>query len=91
LEDVPQIVLAVIIAVWSSELISKVQIVKAVYAIFEALVHIILSCWQLFWRGNSYAEKPRYLTILIILDVIVGVVILPCSIFLLVELIENNY
>ena len=91
LEDVPQIVIAVIIAVWSSELISKVQIVKAGYAIFEALVHIILSCWQLFWRGNSYAEKPRYLTILIILDVIGGVVILPCSIFLLVELIENNY
>lgn len=91
LEDVPQIVLAVIIALWSSELISKVQIVKAGYAIFEALVHIILSCWQLFWRGNSYAEKPRYLTIFIILDVIGGVVILFCSMFLLVELIGNNY
>jgi hypothetical protein len=29
LEDVPQIVLAVLVAVWSSELISKVQIAKA--------------------------------------------------------------
>jgi hypothetical protein len=48
LEDVPQIVLAVLVAVWSSELISKVQIAKAGIAIGEALVlfiqpYIILS------------------------------------------------
>ena len=91
IEDFPQIILAVIFAVSSSEVISNVQYVKAGYAIVEASVHIMLSFWQLCCRGDTYAEKPRYLTILIISDVIGAVVILACSIFLLVELIEDKY
>ena len=91
IEDFPQIVLAVIFAVSSSEVISNVQYVKAGYAISEASVHIMLSFWQLCCRGDEYAEKPTYLTRLIILDVFGGAVILACSIFLLVELIEDKY
>ena len=91
IENFPQIILALIIAVWSSELISNVQYTKAGYAIGEALVHIVLSFWQLCGRRNNYAEKPRYLTALIILDVIGGFVILGCSMFLLVELKFDNY
>ena len=91
IEDFPQIVLAVIFAVWSSEVISNVQYAKAGYAIFEASVHIMISFWQLCCRGDSYAEKPTYLTSLIILDAFGGVVILTCSIFLFIELIEDKY
>ena len=90
-EDFPQIIIAVIIAVWSSELISKVQYAKAGYAICEALVHIVLSFWQLCCRGNIDAEEPRPLAILMMLDVFGGFVILGCSIFLLVELKFDNY
>jgi len=91
IEDIPQIVLAVIVAVSSSEVVSNVQYAKAGYAIFEASVHIMLSFWQLCCRGDTYAKKPRYLTSLIIFDVFGGAAILACSIFLLVELIEDNY
>ena len=87
LEDVPQIVLAVMIAIWSTELISKVQIAKAGIAIGEALVHIIISVWQLRFRDNtSYSKKTSCLKRMIILDLCGGVVILLCSVFLLLEL-----
>ena len=87
LEDVPQIVLAVLVAVWSSELISKVQIAKAGIAIGEALVHIIISVWQLRFRDNkSYSKKTSCLKRMIKLDLCGGVVILLCSVFLLLEL-----
>jgi hypothetical protein len=59
IEDFPQIILAVIFAVSSSEVISKVQYAKAGYAIFEASVHIMLSFWQLCCRGDEYAEKLK--------------------------------
>jgi len=68
-----------------------VQYTKAGYAIFEASVHFILSFWQLFCRGDTYAEKPRYLTSLIIFDVFGGMVILGCSVFLLLELKYDFY
>jgi hypothetical protein len=75
LEDVPQIVLAVMIAIWSSELISKVQIAKAGIAIGEALVHIIISVWQLRFRDNkSYSKKTSCLKRMIKLDLCGGVV-----------------
>ena len=87
LEDVPQIVLAVMVAVSSSELISKVQYVKAGYAIGEALVHIIISVWQLRFRDNkSYSEKTCCLKSMTILDLIAGVGVQLCSVFLLLEL-----
>ena len=87
LEDVPQIVLAVIVAVSSSELISKVQIAKAGIAIGEALVHIIISVWQLRFRDNkSYSKKTSCLKRMIKFDLFGGVVILLCSVFLLLEL-----
>ena len=91
IEDLPQIILAVIIAVFSSELISRVQYAKAGYAICEALVHIILSFWQIRCRGSTHAEKPRCLAVLMLLDVLGGFLILGCSIFLLVELKFDNY
>ena len=87
LEDVPQIVLAVIVAVSSSKLISKVQIAKAGIAIGEALVHIIISVWQLRFRDNkSYSKKTSCLKRMIKFDLFGGVVILLCSVFLLLEL-----
>ena len=87
LEDVPQIVLAVIVAVSSSELISKWQYVKAGYAIVEALVHIIISVWQLRFRdNNSYSKKTWCLKIMTKLDSIAGGGVLLCSVFLLLEL-----
>ena len=87
LEDVPQIVLAVLVAVWSSELISKVQIAKAGIAIGEALVHIIISVWQLRFRDNkSYSKKTSCLKRMIKFDLFGGIVILFCSVFLIIEL-----
>ena len=92
LEDVPQIVLAVMIAIWSSELISKVQIAKAGIAIGEALVHIIISVWQLRFRDNkSYSKRTSCLKRMIKLDLCGGVVILLCSVFLLLELKYDNF
>lgn len=87
LEDVPQIVLAVIVAVSSSELISKVQYAKAGYAIVEASVHIIISVWQLYFRDNkSYSKKTSCLKRMIKFDLFGGVVILFSSVFLIIEL-----
>ena len=91
IEDVPQIIFAVIFAVSSSEVISNVQYVKAGYAIFEASVHIMLSLWQVCCRGEEYAKKPKYLRRFIIVEACGGGVILVCSIFLIVELIKDTY
>ena len=92
LEDVPQIVLAVMIAIWSSELISKVQIAKAGIAIGEALVHIIISVWQLRFRDNkSYSKKTSCLKRMIKFDLYGGVVILFCSVFLIIELKYDHF
>ena len=87
IEDVPQIVLAVIIAVSSSELISKVQYAKAGYAIVEASVHIAISIWQLRFRDNkSYSKKTSCLKRMIKIDLFGGVVILLGSFLLILEL-----
>ena len=45
LEDFPQIILAIIVAVKTSELISNVQVIKAGYAIAETVIQIIRLMW----------------------------------------------
>jgi hypothetical protein len=80
------------IAIWSSELISKVQYAKAGYAIVEASVHIIISVWQLRFRDDdSYSKKTCCLKSMTILDLIAGVGVLLCSVFLLLELKYDNF
>ncbi|VDI66682.1 Hypothetical predicted protein [Mytilus galloprovincialis] len=44
-EDFPQIILAMIVAFKSSELIDNVQVIKAGYAIVEAVILILRSMW----------------------------------------------
>lgn len=89
IEDIPQIILAVHVAGISTELISNVQIAKAIYAIIEALIHIVISIWQLCckdwgFRGIKFCQKT-----LIGLDLVGAVLILLASTFLVVELHED--
>ena len=90
IEDFSQIVLAVRVAVLSSELISNVQIAKAIYAIIEATIHIGISFWQLCCK-DDYKRNSSCLQVLIVLNLIGSFLILGCSGFLLYELYEDNF
>ncbi|CAC5411701.1 unnamed protein product [Mytilus coruscus] len=93
IEDIPQIIFAVWIAVISSELISNVQYVKASYAIVEALLHFGVSIWQLCCKSEKfkYKRNSNCLKTLLVLDLIGGILILCASVFLLIELLFDNF
>lgn len=87
LEDVPQIILAVWVAVISSDLISNVQYAKAIYAIVEALIHMGISIWQLCCKkGLNICLK-----ILVFSDLIGRILILFASLSLLLELHFDSF
>lgn len=88
-EDFPQIILAIIVAVNTSETISDVQYVKAGCEIFEALFHIIFSCVHLYQGKQKCSKYCKCMKRLTIAFIACGVVILLCSIFLLLELHSN--
>lgn len=89
LEDLPQIILALIVAFNTKELISPVQIVKAVYGIGEPIIQLILYACQYrrmkknFWNSNECGMSCK------IFEMILSCILIICSIILLIKLVSD--
>jgi hypothetical protein len=89
IEDLPQIILALIVAFNTKDLLSPVQIVKAVYGIVEPAIQIILN-WREYskltkniWSDNTCFKGCK------ITEIVVNVIIIICSIVLLIDLVHH--
>lgn len=93
IEDVPQIIMAVWVSVISSDIISDVQYVKAIYAIIEESLHIIFAIKELCnkWENFMFKGNGKCLIGLRVSDPIGGFILLGMSVFLLIELLLNNF
>ncbi|XP_062615587.1 uncharacterized protein LOC134277286 [Saccostrea cucullata] len=89
IEDLPQIILAVIVAVKSTELISDIQLVKAWYALVEASLQATITLIEL---KLCCVNKPEiWKRVLLILELIgITFIFLLCA-FLLIELYQDNF
>jgi hypothetical protein len=88
-EDLPQISLAVAVAVKSTELISDIQLVKAWYSLAEAAIQAIITFVQL---RLCCSNKPEgWKRVLLIFELIANFLILFVSVFLLIELYCDNF
>lgn len=90
LEDLPQIVLAVVVAVKSTELISDVQLVKAWYALAEAIIESTITL-TIKLRPCCDNKPGGWRRALMILELIGNILILLVSAFLLIELYQDNF
>ncbi|XP_061195717.1 uncharacterized protein LOC133203938 [Saccostrea echinata] len=84
LEDFPQIILAIIVAMHTSELISWIQISKALYGIIEPAIRITVILEERENSRQNFRESP-YLCAKHC-DMCISGIILMCSIALLFEL-----
>jgi hypothetical protein len=89
LEDLPQIVLAVVVAVKSTELISGIQLVKAWYALAEAAMESTMTTVEL--RPCCDNKPEGWKRVLLIFELIANILILIVSGFLLIELYFDNF
>ncbi|XP_062615591.1 uncharacterized protein LOC134277290 [Saccostrea cucullata] len=89
MEDLPQILLAVVVAVKTTDLISDVQLVKAWYALVEALLQIALNFKELQLCSS---ERPVGCKRgLVVFNLIGSILILFVTVFLLTELHQDNF
>lgn len=87
IEDFPQIVLAIIVALTTKELVSPVQIAKAVYAIVEPFIQIVMNVVEIRNMQKKYKQnKERKFCKLF--EIIISVIIMLSSITLLVNLVK---
>ncbi|XP_062615576.1 uncharacterized protein LOC134277278 [Saccostrea cucullata] len=88
-EDLPQIVLAVIVAVKSTDLIAYIQLVKAWYALAEGSLIAIIIFIEL---RLCCANKPNHWKRVLLICELIGItLILLGSIFLQTELYQDNF
>jgi hypothetical protein len=86
-EDLPQIILALIVAFNTTDLLSPVQIAKAVYGIIEPIIQIALNGREYsklrknIWDDNTCAKGCK------IAEIIANVIVIICSVILLVDLV----
>lgn len=87
LEDLPQIVLAIIVALTTKELVSPVQIAKAVYAIVEPCFQIVMNVVEIRNMKKQYKQNKGRI-ICKVIEIIISVIIVLCSITLLINLVK---
>lgn len=86
LEDLPQIILALIVAFNTKDLISPVQIVKACYGIAEPIIQLILyACQYRRMKKNSNGCGM----VCKIFEMLFGCILIICSIILLIKLVSD--
>lgn len=104
LEDFPQIILAMIVAFKSTELISDVQVIKAGYTIAEAFIQIIRLVWLFRVKkmcikycccdcigDDNEDENKSWIKRVIICDLFGQSILLLCAIILMVELQVDTF
>lgn len=86
LEDFPQIILALIVAFSTKDLISPVQIVKACYGITEPIIQLFLyACQYCRMKKNSNGCGMKCK----IFEMVFGCILIICSIILLIKLVSD--
>lgn len=89
LEDLPQIILALIVAFGTEKLISPVQIVKACYGIAEPIIQLIINVCQYrqmkknTWNSNGCSMSCK------IFEMVLSCILIICSIVLLIDLVTD--
>lgn len=89
LEDLPQIILALIVAFNTKDLISPVQIVKAFYGIGEPIIQLILYACQYrrmkknIWNSNECGMSCK------VFEMFLSCILIICSSVLLYDLISD--
>lgn len=86
-EDLPQIVLAIIVAWTTKELVSPVQIAKAVYAIVEPFIQIVLNAVEIRNMKKKYKQNNGR-KICKVIEIIISIILMLCSITLLINLVK---
>ena len=90
-EDLPQIILALIVAFQTKDLLAPVQIVKAVYGILEPIIQITIHSYR-YWklRNNYYYGNETQMQECKIFEIIGSVILIILSIILLADLITDH-
>ena len=89
-EDLPQIILALIVAFQTKDLLAPVQIVKAVYGILEPIIQITIHSYRYWKLSNiSYHGKETQMRCKIF-EIIGSVILIILSIILLVDLVTDH-
>jgi hypothetical protein len=89
LEDLPQIALAVVVAVKSTELISNIQLAKAWYALSEAVIETVINIAEL--KECIKNKEKIWNRVLVISELVGNIFILSIAAFLLKELYQDNF
>lgn len=87
IEDLPQIVLAIIVALTTKKLVSPVQMAKAGYAILEPFIQIVMNGVKICKMRKKYKHNNGRI-ICKIIEIIINIIIMLGSIFLLVNLVK---
>uniref|UniRef100_A0A8W8JCU7 Uncharacterized protein n=1 Tax=Magallana gigas TaxID=29159 RepID=A0A8W8JCU7_MAGGI len=87
IEDLPQIVLAIFVALTTKELVSPVQIAKSVYAIVEPCIQIVMNVVEIRNMKKQYKQNKGRI-ICKVIEIIISVIIVLCSITLLINLVK---
>ena len=89
-EDLPQIILALIVAFQTKDLLAPVQIAKAGYGILEPIIQITIHSYR-YWklRNHYYYENETQMRCKIF-EIIGSVILIILSIILLVDLVTDH-
>ena len=79
LEDIPQIILALYVAIIEDKKVADVQYWKAAFAIVEASVRNIILVVYICRKYNSYKDVPKAKIVIAITQLFIGVAILCIS------------
>lgn len=90
LEDLPQIILALIVAFRTKDLISPVQIVKAGYGIGEPIIQLIICVCQYCRMNRNIWDKNTCRMSSKIFEMFLSCVLIICSSILMYDLISDK-
>lgn len=87
IEDIPQIVLATVVALTTKELVSPVQIAKAGYAILEPFIQVVMNAVEIKEINKHYKPNNGRKNCKIV-EIFLSIILMICSITLLINLIK---
>lgn len=87
IEDIPQIVLAIIVALTTKELVSPVQIAKAAYAILEPFIQIVMNAVEIHDINKQHKPNIGRKNCKIV-EIFISVILMICSITLVINLVK---
>lgn len=87
IEDLSQIVLAIIVALTTKKYVSPVQRAKARYTILEPFIQVVMNAVEICKMRKNYKQNNGR-KICKVIEIIISIIIMLGSIFLLVNLVK---